>query len=49
LMGLGVAIAALHVAALQFGSVVGLSVALAICVGWNLGLWAWSRSRRVHA
>src|SRR4030081_1387056 len=35
LMGLGIAIAALHVAALRFGSVVGLSLALAICVCWN--------------
>jgi hypothetical protein len=39
LMGLGIAIAALHVAALLFGSVVGLSLALMICVCWNLGLW----------
>jgi hypothetical protein len=43
LMGLGIAIAALNVAASRFGSVVGLSLALAICVGWNLGLWWWSR------
>ena len=45
LMGLGIAIAALHVAALRFGSVVGLSLALAICVCWNLGLW-WNGRRR---
>ena len=48
LMGLGIAIAALHVAALQFGSAIGLSLALAICVGWNLGLWWWSRRKLVH-
>ena len=36
LMGLGIAIAVLHVAALQFGSAIGLSLALATCVGWNL-------------
>ena len=47
LMGLGIAIAALHVAALRFGSVIGLSVALAICVGWNLALWWWGRRRVV--
>jgi hypothetical protein len=48
LMGLGIAIAALHVAALQFGSAIGLSLALAICVSWNLGLWWWSRRRLVR-
>ena len=45
LMGLGIAIAALHVAALRFGSVIGLSVALAICMSWNLGLWWWGRRK----
>jgi hypothetical protein len=39
LMGLGIAIAVLHVAALRFGSAIALSLALATCVGWNLGLW----------
>jgi hypothetical protein len=46
LMGLGIAIALLHVAALRFGSAVGLSLALATCVGWNIGLW-WLGRRRV--
>ncbi len=46
LMGLGVAIAVLHVAALQFGSAVALSLALATCVSWNLVLW-WIGRRRV--
>jgi hypothetical protein len=46
LMGFGIAIAVLHVAALQFGSVVGLSLALAICVCWNLGLW-WNGRRKI--
>src|ERR1700674_2000738 len=45
LMGLGIAIAALHVAALRVGSVVGLSLALVIRVWWNLGLW-WDGPRR---
>jgi hypothetical protein len=45
LMGLGIAIAVLHVAALQFGSAVGLSLALMVCVGWNVGLW-WSGRRK---
>jgi hypothetical protein len=48
LMGLGIAIAALHVAALQFGSVVGLSLALMICVCWNLGLWWHGRRKLVR-
>src|SRR5712692_10755384 len=46
LMGLGIAIAVLHVAALQFGSVVGLSLALMVCVSWNLGLW-WTGRRKL--
>jgi hypothetical protein len=45
-MGLGVAIAVLHVAALRFGSAVGLSLALATCVSWNLGLW-WNGRRKL--
>jgi hypothetical protein len=46
LIGLGIAIAVLHVAALRFGSVVGLSLALATCIGWNLSLW-WLGRRKV--
>ncbi len=46
LIGLGIAIAVLHLAALRFGSVVGLSLALAICVSWNLGLW-WNGRRKL--
>ena len=47
LMGLGLAIAILHVAALQFGSAIGLSLGLATCISWNLALW-W-RGRRKTA
>ncbi len=46
LMGLGIAIAVLHLAALRFGSVVGLSLALMVCVSWNLGLW-WNGRRKL--
>jgi hypothetical protein len=46
LLGLGLAIAVLHVAALQFGSAIGLSLALSICIVWNLSLW-WIGRRRV--
>jgi hypothetical protein len=45
LMGLGIAIAMLNVAALRFGAAAGLSLALMICVCWNLGLWWWSRRK----
>ena len=48
LMGLGIAIAALNVAALRFGSAIGLGIALAICVGWNLSLWWIGRRKRVR-
>jgi hypothetical protein len=45
LLGFGVAVAVLHVAALLFGSVIALSLALMVCVGWNLTLW-WNGRRR---
>jgi hypothetical protein len=46
MVGFGTAIAVLHVAALRFGSVVALSLALLTCVSWNLGLW-WIGRRRL--
>jgi hypothetical protein len=45
LMGLGIAIAVLHVAASRFGSVVALSLALTTCLSWNLALW-WNGRRK---
>jgi len=39
LIGFGLAIAVLNVAAPRFGSAVALGLALAMCVIWNLGLW----------
>lgn len=48
LMGFGIAVAVLHVVALQWGSAIGLSLALATCVSWNLGLWWWSRRKLVR-
>ena len=48
LMGFGLAVAVLHFAALRFGSAIGLSLALAVCVGWNLTLW-WSGRRKATA
>ena len=41
LMGFGLGVAVVHVAVLQFGSAIGLSIALATCILWNLALW-WS-------
>jgi hypothetical protein len=49
LIGFAIAIVVLHLAALHFGSAVGLSLALATCVGWNLGLWAYGRRKRLRA
>jgi hypothetical protein len=46
MMGFGIALAVLHVAALRFGSAVALSLALATGVSWNLGLW-WIGRRKL--
>jgi hypothetical protein len=48
LLGFGLAIAVLHVAVLQFGSAIGLSLALATGVVWNLGLWWNGRRKRAR-
>jgi hypothetical protein len=45
MMGFGVAIAVLHLAALRFGSAIALSLALATCIFWNLGLWWFGRRK----
>jgi len=45
MIGFSIAIAVLHVAAVRFGSAVALTLALATCVSWNLGLWWFSRRR----
>ena len=46
LLGFGVSLAVLHVTALQFGSALGLSLALLTGVSWNLALW-WNGRRRI--
>jgi hypothetical protein len=43
MIGFGIAIAVLHLAALRLGSAIALSLALATCLGWNLGLWWYGR------
>jgi hypothetical protein len=45
-LGLGIAIAVLHITALRFGSAFGLSLALMTCVSWNLALW-WNGRRKL--
>lgn len=45
LMGFGVAVAAMHLLALRYGSIIALGSALAICMAWNVSLWAWGRRR----
>jgi hypothetical protein len=47
LLGFGVAIAVLHVAVVEFGSAIGLCLALATCIAWNLTLWWNGRRKRV--
>jgi hypothetical protein len=48
LVGLVIAMAVLQVAALRLGSAIALSLALAVCVGWNLGLWWIGRRKPVR-
>jgi hypothetical protein len=48
LLGFGAGIAVLHVAALRFGSPIGLSFGLMTCVSWNLVLWWLGRRRTVR-
>lgn len=43
LLGFGMAIAVMHVAVVWFGSAIGLCLALATCIVWNLTLWAIGR------
>ena len=47
MMGFSLAFVVLHFAALQFGSAVALSLALATCIGWNLALWWLGRRKAV--
>ncbi|MGJ4941276.1 hypothetical protein ACQR1W_11950 [Bradyrhizobium sp. HKCCYLS1011] len=46
LIGFGIAVAVLHLGALHLGAPAGLSLALATCVGWNLGLWWVGRRKK---
>jgi hypothetical protein len=46
MIGFGIAVVVLHVAALPLGRAAALSLALATCLGWNLGLWLYGRRAR---
>jgi len=48
LMGFGLSFVVLHLAATRFGSAVALSLALATCFGWNLGLWRLGRRKKLR-
>lgn len=43
MVGFGFGLTTLHLGALHLGSATGLILALVVCVGWNIGLWAFSR------
>src|SRR4051812_10010260 len=45
LMGFGLAIVVLNLTTLRLGSAAALSLALATCVTWNLGLWSQGRRK----
>ena len=45
LIGFGIAIVVLHLAAVPFGRAAALSLALATCMAWNFGLWLYGRHR----
>jgi hypothetical protein len=47
MIGFTIGVLVLHATAVPLGSTLALSLALAVCVGWNLGLFA--LRRRVHA
>lgn len=46
LLGFGMAVAVVQVGTAQFGSAIGLSLALATCIVWNLTLWGIGRRTR---
>jgi hypothetical protein len=49
LIGFGIAIVVLHLTALPLGRAAALSLALAVCVAWNLGLFGYGRYRMKRA
>jgi hypothetical protein len=49
LLGFGMALAVVQVGTARFGAAIGLSLALATCIVWNLTLWGVGRRKRVAA
>jgi hypothetical protein len=49
MMGFSLSFVVLHFAALQFGSTIALSLALATCIVWNLALWRLGRRKAAVA
>lgn len=48
MVGFGLGLTTLHLGALYLGSAAGLILGLAVCVCWNLGLWAFSRRAAIR-
>lgn len=48
LMGFGLSFAVLHLTAPRLGSAIALTLTLATCVGWNLGLWWLGRRKLIR-
>lgn len=48
MVGFGLGLTTLHLGALYLGSAAGLLLGLAVCVCWNLGLWAFSRRATIR-
>jgi len=46
LIGFGLAIVIMHLAAQPLGRGTALTLALAMCVAWNLGLWAYGHRKK---
>lgn len=48
MVGFGLGLTTLHLGALYLGSAAGLLLGLAVCICWNLGLWAFSRRTAIR-
>jgi hypothetical protein len=46
LIGFGLGVLTIHLAALPLGRAAALSLALAVCIAWNLGLWAYGHRKQ---
>ncbi|MEJ0079353.1 MAG: hypothetical protein WDO17_28755 [Alphaproteobacteria bacterium] len=46
LIGFGLGVLTIHLATPPFGRAAALSLALAVCIAWNLGLWAYGHRKK---